>query len=113
MKVHEFVKKSGLFSKDYALSILVVVQPQDTLAQQLREVKQALVEWTELRGRKAKHIQLTVMAEESQHDECVSLLERVYEEEAVLAPLLQARQVQLGMLGLDGKPRRELEFQPG
>jgi hypothetical protein len=98
----EFSKGSGS-----AVALSLAPANADAFAQELREVKAALLKWRDKHGRRCEMVMLTVVSALEHHPAIESLLEQVYSEEAELAPLLQSVSVQVALLNAEGKPVKE------
>jgi hypothetical protein len=102
MQVIEFSKGSGS-----AVALSLAPDSADAFAQELRQVKAALLDWRAKHGGRCEMVMLTVVSAPENHPAIESLIEQVYREEAELAPLLQSVSVQLALLNPRGKPVKE------
>jgi hypothetical protein len=102
MQVLEFSKGSGS-----AVGLSLAADSADAFAQQLREVKAALLDWRAKHGDRCEMVMLTVASPRQHHPSIEALIEQVYHDETVLAPLLQSVSVQVALLNEQGRPDRE------
>jgi hypothetical protein len=102
MQVMEFSKGSGV-----ALGLSLTPDSADAFAQELRQVKAALLDWQAKHGGRCELVMLTVVSAPEHHPAIESLIEQVYRQEADLAPLLQSLSVQVALLNQQGKPVKE------
>ncbi len=106
MNAIEMSRASPSGAKDYGLTVTLTVAAMSELGRELRQAKEALLQWAAERGGSARMVMFTIIAPESLHHDCEDVLNRVYREEADLAPLLQAMGVKANLLNERGKPRR-------
>src|SRR5262245_66622137 len=102
MQVMEFSKGSGS-----AVALSLAPDSAEAFAQELRQVKAALLDWRAKHGGRCEMAMLTVVSAPENHPAIESLIEQVYREEAELAPLLQSVSVQVALLNPRGKPVKE------
>ncbi len=112
MNAIEMSKPSTSGEKDYGLTVTLTVAAMSELGRELRQAKEALLLWAAQRGDSARLVTFTIIAPEALHHECQDVLNRVYREEAELAPLLQAMGVKASLLDEKGKPRRSWSPEP-
>ncbi len=102
MQAMEFSKGSGS-----ALALSLAPDSADAFARELRQVKAALLDWLAKHGGRCEMVMLTVVSAPEHHPAIESLIEKVYREEAELAPLFQAVGVQVALLNARSKPVKE------
>lgn len=99
MHVMEFSKGSGS-----AIALSLAPDDSNAFAQELRQVKAALLDWRAKHGSRCEMVMLTVVTPPEYHPAIESLIAQVYREETELAPLLQAVSVRVALLNPQGKP---------
>jgi hypothetical protein len=102
MQVMEFSKGSGS-----AVGLSLAPDSADAFAQELRQVKAALLDWRAKHGSRCEMVMLTVVSAPEHHRAIESLIEQVYREEVELDPLLQSLSVKVALLNQRGKPVKE------
>ena len=102
MQVMEFSRGSGS-----AVALSIAPASADAFAQELREVKTALLDWRVKHGGRCETVMLTVVSAPQIHPAIESLIEQVYHQEAELSPLLQSLSFQVALLNQRGKPVKE------
>jgi hypothetical protein len=102
MQIMEFSKGSGS-----AVALSLAPETADAFAQELRQVKAALLDWRAKHGGRCEMVMLTVVSAPEHHPAIESLIEQVYREEAELSPLLQSVSVQVALLNQRGKSVKE------
>ena len=102
MQVMEFSKGSGS-----AVALSLAANNADALAEEMRQVKAALLDWRAKHGDRCEMVMLTVVSAPEHHPAIEALIEQMYREEAELAPLLQSLCVQVALVNQRGKPAKE------
>src|SRR5262245_25585496 len=102
MQVMEFAKGSAS-----AVAFSLAPASAAAFAQELRQVKGALLGWRAKHGERCEIVMLTIVSAPEHHSAIEALLEHVYREEAELAPLLQSLNVQVALLTRQGKQVKE------
>jgi hypothetical protein len=102
MQVMEFSRGSGS-----ALTLSLAPDSAEAFAQELRQVKAALLDWHSKQGSRCELIMLTVVSAPEHHAAIESQIEQVYRAETELASLFQRVGVQVALLDLRGKPAKE------
>jgi len=103
MQVMEFSKSSGWS----AVALSLAPDSADAFAQEIRQVKAALLDWRAKHGGGCKMVIITIVSAPENHPAIESMIEQMYREEAELAPLLQSLSVQVALLNQRGKPLKE------
>jgi hypothetical protein len=100
------------FAKGSASAVAVSLNPPsaDAFARELRRVKGALLGWRAEHGERCELVMFTIISAPEHHPAIEALLERVYREEAELAPLLQSLSVQVSLFNRQGKSVKEYEL---
>lgn len=106
MQVMEFSKGSGS-----ALAVTLPIDNPEALNGEFRQVKAAILDWRAKHGPRCEMVMLTVVSAPEHHSDIESIIEKVYREEAELAPILQSLKVQIALLNSRGKPVKEYAFE--
>ena len=107
MQAQEMARKAGFFKKAYGLIISVAPDSQDHLLQELRHVKEALVNWKKQRGDSCETVMFTVVSDPALHPFVKGLLAQIYVDEKDLSPILRSVKVLVGLLDKSGQPKEE------
>ena len=109
MTVSEFQKK-GFFSTTYGLFIQSTLTTENPIDAEFRHIKEALLDWSSRRGRRAGFVLLNLLAPVPEHEQLKQFMRRVYDEEVEVGPLLQRLKFKLCLLSEHGRPKDELSF---
>jgi len=110
MQAQEVSRKSGFFKKAYGLSISIAPESQEHFMQELRLVKEALVNWKGKRGSSCETVMLVVVSEPDLHEFAKEIFAQIYTDEADLSPILKSTKVLVGLLDKSGNPLTEYEL---
>ena len=114
MRVLEYAKKTGIFSKKYALSVVSAPKSQDEFMQEFRQIKEALVAWERKRGGSRESVMFVFTSDVQNHPWIRDLMDNIYRNEATLGPMLKALKVTVALLNPAGTPAAEYTLgQPG
>ena len=106
MRALEFAG-TGRKSGEAALALVFVADSPEELDSEFHEAKAALLEWQDKHGSACGTVMFTVTAPPELYGGFTDLLDKVYREDAELAPLLQRVPVNVAVLNAKGKPACE------
>jgi hypothetical protein len=89
MQALEFTRKTGLFSKSYALGLVVALGSNTTLESEFRHIKETVLQWVAKRGKTCGAIRLTVVLSPGEIPANKAVIDQVFREEADLGPIFQ------------------------
>jgi hypothetical protein len=111
--VSEFAKKGGFLKGDkYGLSIVLTGGTEDQLVEELRQAKEALLDWFRDRGKSGDFVMFAVMSS-AMHQAADATLRDIVAQERDLSAPLQQRTVMISLAGLGGKTVSEATWSDG
>jgi hypothetical protein len=110
MRTLEFGKKEGLFGKKMALNIIIGLSHENSLEQELCLAKEALLNWKQDRGRKAKMVNFVFSGPGELHADAENMILQIYEYEETLSPLLKSLESTAAFLDEHGQPVKEFRL---
>jgi len=110
MQVSEASRKAGLFSKEYALSVLVNIDNEHPINEEIRHVNEAMIDWFKRHGKSCKDLILTFISDPTLHDEITENCEMLVNQDFEFAPLVQSLAVSIVLMDQNGKVVKELNM---
>lgn len=92
-------------SKGSKFALALTMSPADVaaFADEMRNAKQALLEWKSKRGTRCDKVMFTVVCDAEHHNAIEDAIQQIYHNETQLAPLLQSVDVDVALLKPRGK----------
>src|SRR5262249_17625862 len=91
----------------FALTVSLAADSVQDLSATLPKVRAALLQWKGKRKNQCAMIQFSVVSDPKHHAAIVALFNKIYREDQVVSPILQAIETQVSLLNNDGDPVRE------
>ncbi|MBN2384561.1 hypothetical protein JXQ70_16935 [bacterium] len=110
MKVMEASKRSGLFSKSYALAIVTIIDENHPIESEIRHVNEAMINWFKSRGAKCITLMLTYTAASELHDAIIEQSTLLVNQDFEFNSILNVLEVSIALLDANGKLVKELEL---
>lgn len=110
MQAAETVRKAGFFKTKYGLAITAAPASEEHMLQELRHIKEAILNWRKDRGLDCETVMFTLVSDVALHPFLKYLLAQVYEGEQELSPILKSVKVPVALLDESGQPKEEYEL---
>jgi hypothetical protein len=97
---------------EYGMGISVTFQTGETVQNEFRHIKEALINWQSLRGDACHDLMVAFTADQAQHEEIIDYVRLAVQSEEFLNPFFaKLRKLQFSVLTPDGKSERLFEVQ--
>ncbi len=103
VRVREYEKKIGLFTRGYGCDVQISAVDPDDFSVRLREARGALIAWRDARGELCNALELSVAADPGMQLEADALLQELYHEDAEISPFLKRLDAAVTLCDRSGK----------
>jgi hypothetical protein len=104
-------RKQAGTATEYMLSLIVTMTPADTIESEFIQIREAILNWAQVRGPQTRELMFVVTTDPGQHQHIADFLKTVaLKDEALASVLRRIRRVYVNLLALDGQPRLQYEL---
>lgn len=105
-------RRAGFFKKKYGLAMAMAPADRKELLAEVREIKQAILQWHDRRTTLCEQVMLTVVCPVELHVASKELLNKLFRGDDSVASMLGKIQVTIRIMDTDRVLKEELEFIP-
>ena len=113
MQVLEMIREEEPSKTFYGLAISITPSSEEEFYSDWSDIGGALLSWIHHRAELAERVHLSVVCDEKNHDDFKAIIDRVYDSDATLSPLLKSLIFIVAFLDSRGQPRLEFEYSDG
>ena len=109
LNVNYASKKTGLFSKSYAISLTTVIDDENPIEDEIRHVNEAMLNWIGEYGKKCGTMIFVFTANEEDHQNILQNVNNLLNQDLDCSDIIKKLEVNILLLNMNGEICKELK----